>query len=1506
MGHAYWYDIRYGMGVAVCEGYRLYDGDKVYYIDGSVHSVDAKKGTSVISSFISYSSKLPAFYALDYSDDKNESYYNSNPKIKVIEVDASENEMKVEVYGGNDKIPEVVTIASNEMRCTCYEKKRSYYYRECNCRHIYAVSKYFEDLMYKANHAYLLRTDPDIKKSLFLDFVLKKDLKNLSELDSSSKNKIEKAKDIVSKAWEPDSEEYFKLFLDVLMVMEDGFYRADFLYSYLELIFALLEDQRSRNYLEKSRYLDDKSSGYYSRQTKSNRVFFRKVLKAYDKALKEMEKGNYRDEDSSYDEKNTIMKMRKDWNGLLDSYISSSFEITKLDYPYLNEMKNSLVLDEKGEEKWKMLLLAIDSSSSITYGEKTREFFYLLSLLSENNKVDLFSRLEEIRIDVDILKTLSVEDQKMLISSTDPTIESLAYIMNEVLKDEEDSRKGDYLLSILSVVEDKHDSSLSEAFLKHADTLSDGRLLFYYLDQHLSYPSNYSYNKEIWEIEKEIKKYFATDFTISEGVHFPVTNYLVYSPYDRERPIIDVKEEGGVTALAHCDKRVRETLDTERIKEIVLENRKDEYEEKKREVEEKISTRLFSKNNKAFASDFSVLTKALGGEEKIILSQSAKATIEYYFYFSEDSPSVSFKVGNVKMYQVKDAYDFVSAFKNRTTVEYGRDLTLTHEEENLNPQDAFVMRLLMASRLSVGRKGDSKNKRYVTLSPSLFSSILDGLKGRKVFFNENDTMVTLSKEYYRARVDEKYNLKTTLGDNQTILALGNKGYVFTKEENGPSHIDYLSNSADEVKILSFFSTHGYVSIKPIIHDFKRDIYSRYSSFIDIDPSLKTSFKLSEISISAYFDYSNRAISVETKIEKNGKELSLSSLERHDREKYDNYQSYLDFLGFDERGKMEEEGKVLSFFRMDFSRLRSLCTVYLSESLSKKEMVSLSRQVFRITYNSGIMDIFLEKSDFSEKELEEILNGLREKKKYIILKGDRIVDLESREAKDFQETVSDFGIDEKNLYKKKQISLSTAIKAFAHERNCHVDKYLRNMIEDLRNFKNSDIPLPRLNAKLREYQREGYNWLSILSSYNLGGVLADDMGLGKTIQMIALMKSDKTKKPSLVVCPKSLVFNWKNEIMRFDGETECVEVYGSEAARTKIIQSIDYGRKTVYVTSYESFRIDSKKYNGKFLYVVLDEAQNIKNVYAQRTKSVKTIDCFHRFALTGTPIENSVVDLWSIFDFIMPGYLEDLSIFKGADHESIRRKVAPFILRRTKEDVLSDLPAKYERIISAEMGDEQRKIYEAVKNEASDALDRGDKAFDILPYLTRLRQICIDPGMYLSSYKGTGAKMEMLSTLIPSYIESGHRILVFSQFVKALESLRALLDSKSIPTYILTGDTPAKERISLTNNFNENQGVDVFLISLKAGGTGLNLTGADTVIHLDPWWNVAAEDQADDRTHRIGQKRNVEVIKLIASASIEERVVELQEMKKDIIDKVISNDDRSVANATLEDIAFILK
>ena len=331
---------------------------------------------------------------------------------------------------------------------------------------------------------------------------------------------------------------------------------------------------------------------------------------------------------------------------------------------------------------------------------------------------------------------------------------------------------------------------------------------------------------------------------------------------------------------------------------------------------------------------------------------------------------------------------------------------------------------------------------------------------------------------------------------------------------------------------------------------------------------------------------------------------------------------------------------------------------------------------------------------------------------------------------------------------------------------------------------------------------------------------------------------------------------------------------------------------------------------KFAYVILDEAQAIKNMQALKAKAVKEIKSINRLALTGTPIENQLLDLWSIFDFLMPNFLPPLSQFKSLYSDDVKikelaLKVTPFILRRTKKEVLKDLPPKYETILTVELSSSERKYYDAFVMQAKNILANGAKSFDVLPYLMRLRQICISPYLLDSNFKTNSSKIKELVNITTKYVSDGHKILIFSAFVEALNLIEDELSKNNINYYVITGKTSAKERIKLVNDFNANRKIKVFLISLKAGGVGLNLTGADTVIHVDPWWNVAAENQASDRAHRIGQINNVEVIKLICENTIEQRIIELQNLKKDLIDKVINNDDNKIINLSKEDLNFIL-
>ena len=487
-----------------------------------------------------------------------------------------------------------------------------------------------------------------------------------------------------------------------------------------------------------------------------------------------------------------------------------------------------------------------------------------------------------------------------------------------------------------------------------------------------------------------------------------------------------------------------------------------------------------------------------------------------------------------------------------------------------------------------------------------------------------------------------------------------------------------------------------------------------------------------------------------------------------------------------------------------------------------------------------------------------------------------------------------------------------------------DQSYRRMVKDFKGFEASESEVPSsLSDIMRPYQKDGFRWLSTLAEYGFGGILADEMGLGKTLQIISLILSMKERGETgtcLVVSPSSLIYNWEAELKKFAPGLKSVVCAGSPKERKMVLCSLS--GVDVLITSYELLKRDIDTYRIRdFLLFVIDEAQYIKNNNTEASKAVKLIHSKYRMALTGTPIENRLSELWSIFDFLMPGFLYSYEKFRtdielpsmrnttSVALDKLRKMTGPFILRRLKSDVLKDLPEKLEEVSYAEMESEQRRLYDAEvlrirKNIEDKQVDefRKNKVL-VLAELTKIREICCDPSLVFENYQGKSAKLDSLMDLMERAIDEGHRMLVFSQFTSMLELIERRMDS--IPYFKITGSTPKEERLKLVEKFNSDPSIPVFLISLKAGGTGLNLTGADVVIHYDPWWNVAVQNQATDRAHRIGQTKGVTVYKMIAKNTIEDRIIELQEAKKDLAEKILSGNETSLASLTKEELLEIL-
>lgn len=890
-----------------------------------------------------------------------------------------------------------------------------------------------------------------------------------------------------------------------------------------------------------------------------------------------------------------------------------------------------------------------------------------------------------------------------------------------------------------------------------------------------------------------------------------------------------------------------------------------------------------------------------------LLDLNRRVGVEYYITIDESSNEfiLNLKVGIDKFYIVKDVSDFFNEIKDNGTLKYGKFLEFNHNINNFKEEDQIVLNYLLTM----------PNKSYYFGNGCIYDGsyllgILEKMKGRFVYFNEVPYFVQLDEleDTYKVNIDyvilSKLDVdKIFLG--RTIFLLDTKNKVINLEKNSDESSYQLS--------LVMFKLKG-KSIKNNLNKFINFVYIDNFIKINVDEEIKDQFVLSKLSIKTYFDYSNKKITCECQYFRNDKQLiNKNEFLNSDFYIISKVNNLLYSLGFIDN-VMDKEDDIYNFLTLDLTQLKKYSEVFLSDSLANKKVTKFKSPKVYLQHESNLVEVFLNESKYTDEELYQIIKGIRKNKKFVLLKNDTIVDLTNQESKQFIKLVDDLSLNEKELNKPKTLPLYNAFKLYGDE-SIKFDDYLTNVIQEIASFKNQNFELPKLNVDYRNYQIEGYKWLKTLSKYSLNGILADDMGLGKSLQIIMLLVSEKANKPTLIVCPKSLIFNWINEFNKFDSNMVVKPIYGSSSDRHEIISSIKEDERVVYITSYDSLRNDHESYKEiKFNYMIIDEGQYIKNIDALKSKTVKEINSEHRFALTGTPLENSILDLWSIFDFLMPNYFENLQEFKqrytseGDDFVKIvSKKIAPFILRRSKNDVLKDLPPKFERVISTDLNDEQRKIYDSVCLEAKNIMENSKNGtFEVLSFFTRLRQICVDPSTYISNYLGGSGKIDSLLELTSTYLKEGHKILIFSQFVKALEIIETKFKEMNISYFMLTGKTDVKDRLKMVDEFNNERSKEkVFLISLKAGGTGLNLIGADTIIHLDPWWNVAIENQASDRAHRIGQVKNVEVIRLIASDTIEQKVIELQNKKKDLIDKLISDDDSSITKLSKEDIQFIL-
>ena len=961
----------------------------------------------------------------------------------------------------------------------------------------------------------------------------------------------------------------------------------------------------------------------------------------------------------------------------------------------------------------------------------------------------------------------------------------------------------------------------------------------------------------------------------------------------------------------------------------------------------------------------------MNSDNTLTLSDKDKIKIEPKIDYDKftNEMKLEIKIGKNRMYKIKDLPEFYSKIANNEYVKYGENLQFLHNRENFEDSSKdlldFVLRYaeIMKYTNSNDKYGyyysiSAINKSVIILGESIIDEAFDILKNKKVAFSYdylNSNMEFIEQnpkiEFDLAKINDKeltlrpnidvFKIAVFKGKKYQYLLSGNRLYRCTKEfsESNLKVIKAFRDNYTKEMLLKFENLKDFFSIvMPKIENSVRiqgmleEELEKYRPeklavkiFLDFD---EKNFLVADIKF-CYGDEEFNPLDENVKIKALRNELE----ENRNLNIFKKSGFMLDVHNL--RLILPNDERIYDFLTEDINLYMQKFEVLVTENFKTKEIRAPKLGSVGVKVENDLLNIDLGKLNISPEEIQEVMEKYRLKKKFFRLKDGSFLRLTENEDVEFLDKLSSgVDIDYKNLKDNvielpvnRTLYLNELLKKFNITKATKNNEY-KQIVDDLEKDNiNEQIKIPEsMENILRDYQKTGYNWLKTLDQYKFGGILADDMGLGKTVQILAMILSyieetPKDRKASIVISPSSLALNWLAEVKKFAPNVKAKVVSGTSSQRSSIISEID--DYDLIITSYDLLKRDIEKYkdaNYEFRYIIADEAQYLKNSNTQNAKAIKGLKGDSRFALTGTPIENSLSELWSIFDYIMPGYLfqyrkfktlYELPIVKDDNKEAmakLKMLIEPFILRRAKKEVLTELPEKTITVLNNNMESEQEKIYlsylSKAKQDVADkiSVDGFEKSqIMILAALTRLRQICCHPKLFLSDYEGGSSKLEQCMQIVEDAVQAGHKILLFSGYTSMFEIIKKELKQRNIKYFKLTGETKVSERIALVDEFNQNSDIKVFLISLKAGGTGLNLTGADMVIHYDPWWNQSAENQATDRAYRIGQKNNVQVYKLITNNSIEEKIYELQQKKSELIDDVLSNKTSFINKFTKEEI-----
>lgn len=935
--------------------------------------------------------------------------------------------------------------------------------------------------------------------------------------------------------------------------------------------------------------------------------------------------------------------------------------------------------------------------------------------------------------------------------------------------------------------------------------------------------------------------------------------------------------------------------------------------------------------NKFMPDENTLIKKEL--QVELIINVTEKESYYYYYGRTYTDFNIKIMIGEDKLYTLGNhATAFKVAYENQEgEVYFGKNFTYIPEKYYLSSNSKTIIE----SYLDVCEGSYNRNifaKDFKTFLNKIKNTnfIINNYKieGIKEGFPISSNLIK-NNESYELDFDLE-NIEVLIkNDYEYILYKGNLYHLRKLEQELID--DLMENKLDKL-IIS----------KEKVDAFTKGLLKIVRKNLKIDASVTDITLPKEISTKLYFDLRSSYILVDALFKYDEKEVNYFDKSNTILRDID-YETKVinDILkyGFEiDNNKiiLKDIEKEVEFLENGLENLATKYEIFTTEkfkgiNIKKKTSVT---SMFGIGQDN-ILSYTFSLGDINSNELVNIFEEIKNKKKYYRLKNGDILNLEDESLKELSDLKDDLELSDAEIIAGHGAILKYRAIYLDSLKNTKyniikTDNLFDNFIDKFYKFKDINLTLTKDELKiLRDYQVTGVKWLYTLAKTGFGGILADEMGLGKTIQVIYYIKQmlkDNENNKFLIVVPTSLAYNWDHEFDSFGSNIKRKICVGNKDKRTKILS--DLNDTNVIITTYGLLREDEELYNNlNFNTMVIDEAQNIKNNMAGITKVVKKVNAETKFALTGTPLENSILELWSIFDFIMPGYLASLTKFqskykiKDFDEDSeilikgLSKQINPFILRRKKQDVVKELPDKLINDIYIELKDEQKKLYvaelERVKEEMEKIIETEgmNKArFLILQLLTKLRQICIDPSIVYDNYKDGSNKLEQLESIVNEYIKNNHKILIFSSFKTALNIVKEKLNKAKIKTYMIDGSVPAKDRIEMVDNFNNNDDVKVFLIMLKSGGTGLNLATADVVIHLDLWWNPQAENQATDRAHRIGQKNTVEVIHLITKGTIEEKILELQNKKRILSDKLIDGEIRDkniLSELTKEDIKNLL-